>query len=160
MKLFAQCQTPVASCFSSAAAKCVVTCNNSVQSVALLATCVPLLVSPLPLWGTTLLMNFVYNMPSVRGPQNNSAKLTSACLLSAPVCSYCPCSLPSRRQRWSPVQLKHTSSQHCQCVFFLETFDWSHASLQKRCCRWAPIVLLRDLMLLSCSVEWKQFREE
>lgn len=35
--------------------------------------------------GTTSLVNFVYNIPSVRGPQNNAAKLTTARLLSAPV---------------------------------------------------------------------------
>lgn len=77
MKLFMQCQTPVALRFNAVAAKSVVTCNNPVQSVALLGSCVLLLVSPLTLGGTTSLMNFVYNMPSVRGPQNNSAKLTA-----------------------------------------------------------------------------------
>lgn len=57
--------------------------------------------------GTTLPVNFICNMPSVRCPQNNSAKWTAACFLSAPVCFYRLCSLLPRRQRWSPVQLKH-----------------------------------------------------
>lgn len=74
-------------------------------------------------------MKFVYYVPFVRGPLN-SAKLTPVSLLSAPVCS---CWLLSRRERCSPVQLKHS-----WCLLFPDTFGallpYSSGAADGPCC--------------------------
>lgn len=92
------------------------------------------------------------NTPSVRPPKG----LIQSKPCTSPTCSvgsHCPCPLVSRR-RGSPVPLQHISS------LFRRALCRSHASLEQCCCRWAPIMFLRDLTLLSGSVEWKQFWEE
>lgn len=94
-------------------------CPNPEEPVALLESCV--------LWlgaltsHTTLLVSLVYKMPAVRGPQNNSAKLTAAGLPSASVHSQCP---------GGRGGLTGSSNPQPRSVARVFPCDWSRASLQ------------------------------